>query len=461
MPETVQSMAAARMPPAPPTTTTQSRGLTMIMPLVFIFYSLLLFPPEVGGSILGVNLPSYRQAVLLMAAPSLWILMKGGRANGLALLDYVVMFMGFWIMLSFMSIYGVERGLVRGAGIVIDNAVFYMVARASVTNPTELRYFLLMCVPGLLFAGGSLVIESLSGQVLVRSYFARIFGSVTAFRDGDAVGAFTLQREFRLGMMRAYGPFSHPILAGTVMTGFLPLFYFSGIRSWPYLIGVGVALTGFFSLSSAAFLFLIIGFGAIAIHHMKPFFPKLSWWAIISVLGLLVLALHISSKNGIIAVISRMTLTPSTADYRILIWRYGSQNVAENPWFGLGYNSWERLRWMVTDSVDAHFLLLAMRHGLIVPVILMAGIVHAMIKLGVLMPTLDEKDRAFMIGLNITMFGYLIVGQTVTYFGSVTLVFMAMVAFLASMTQWTNSQAKAQAQQRLTQLRSRLYASPA
>lgn len=453
-------MPAALMAPPRTAPANQSRGLLVVTPLVFVFYSFLLFPPEVSGSIFGVNLPSYRQALLAMAVPSLWIIMKN-RDGGFVPLDYIVMIIGFWIMLSFMTIYGVESGLVRGTGVFIDNMIVYLVARASITNANELRYFILLCLPGLVFAGGSVAFESLSGRLWVRPFFTSIFGNISSFRGGEVTGALLLEQEYRLGLLRAYGPFPHPILAGTVLAGFLPLIYFSGIRSWPLLVGIGISLAAFFSLSSAAFLSLFIGLGAIIGFHVKPFFPKISWWTIVSILLIMAMAAHITSKNGIISVLGRFTLNSSTAEYRTLIWEHGSINVAKNPWFGLGYNQWERLRWMVTDSVDAHFLLLAMRHGLIVPVLLLAGIIHGMIKLGLLMPSLDERDRTFMIGLNITIFGYLVVGQTVNFFGSTTLVFMSMVAFLASMVQWTGRQAKAEAQQRLMEVRSRLYVSPA
>ena len=460
MPQPVPPMPAALIPHPRKAAANQSRSLRAILPLAVVFYSFLLLPQEVSATIFSVNLPSYRVALLAMTVPSLWMILKN-RDAGVVPLDYALMFMGFWILLSFMTIYGVETGLVRGSGIIIDNVLIYMVARASITKPDDLRYFLLLCLPGLLFAGGSLVVESLYGRLLVRPFFTSIFGSTDAFKGGESTGAVVLSQEVRLGLLRAFGPFPHPILAGTVMMGFLPLFYFSGLRSWPYFLAIGVALTGLFSLSSAAFLFLMIVGGAIILFHVKPYFPKISWWTIVSISGLIVWAAHVSSKSGIIAVIARFTLTPSTAEYRTLIWRYGTANVAKNPWFGIGYSEWERLRWMVTDSVDAHFLLLAMRHGLIVPVILLAGVVHAMIRLGRLMPSLDERDRNLMIGLNITLLGYLVVGQTVTFFGSATLVFMSTVAFLASMSQWANREAKAVAQQRLMQVRSRLYTSPA
>lgn len=414
-----------------------------LAPLLLVFYSFLLLPPEAEMAVFGVNLPSYRLALIAMMMPALWKILR--RPKGpINPIDVAVAIMAFWIILSFTTNYSFGSGLVRGTGILIDVGLSYLVARACIRSPDDLRYFLLLVLPGLLFAGAFLAIESLSGRILLRPFFVSIFGAMDAFAGGDATGVLVLEPEFRLGLLRAYGPFPHPILAGAVMLGFLPLYYFSGLRSWPYVLGVAVTLTGFFALSSAAVLSLLVALGAIAIYHVKPYFPKISWWTIIGLLALIGWALHVGSKSGIISVISRLTLTPHTADYRLLIWEYGAKSVAKHPWFGIGYRQWERLNWMTGDSVDAHFLLLAMRHGLLVPVILLAAIIYGMVRLGRVVPLLPPKDRAFGIGLNIAMMSFVMVGQTVAYFGSANLVFMSFVAFLASTVSWCNQQINAQ-----------------
>lgn len=433
-----------------------NRGLVALLPLVFVFYSFLLLPPEVEFAIFGVSLPSYRLALLAMAVPALWMIVNNKQGSA-STLDYVVTFTSFWIMLSFIMIYGFESGIVRGSGILIDTALMYMVARACVRTPDELRYFLLLILPGLIFAGGSLVLESFSGRLLVRPFFMSMFGPLDSFAGGEVSGSQSLENSYRLGLMRAFGPFPHPILAGAIMVGFLPLYYFSGLRSWPFIVGVTLAFTGFFSLSSAAFLALMIAGGAIGVYHVKPYIPKISWWTIVSLLGLAAWTIHMSTSSGIVSVLARLTLTPQTAEYRKLIWEFGSNNVANNPWFGIGYSQWDRPSWMFGDSVDAHFLLLAMRHGLIVPVLLLAGIAYGMIKLGLIQTGLTPRDKAFMIGVNITLFLYLIVGQTVNYFGSANLVFMTMVGFLASMVAWSDREVKMSSQLRLMSNRRGLY----
>lgn len=419
---------------AAPSPLVQTRpGLTAplrnVMPLVVLVYSFLLFPPEVAVNAGGINLPSYRLALLLLAIPAGVMLIK--RVEGrYHFMDVAVAIASFWIMLSFTIHYGLENGLVRGGGVFVDTALSYLVARASIARLDDLRYLLIILLPGLVLAGVSLALESLSGRLLVRPNFAAIFGSVQfAVTEGGAIT--NLQTETRLGLTRAYGPFEHPILAGVFMVSFLPLYYFSGLRSWPFWVGLAFALTGFFSLSSGAFLCLFLGLGSIGIDHFKRYMPQLSWWTVSAFVLLLLVVAHIASKNGIISVLSRITLTPHTADYRRLIWRYGWNTIEDFPWFGIGYRSWERLSWM-HDSVDAHFLLLGMRHGVMVPLILVAAIVYGLIRLGSLAPALKPQDKQLAIGINIAIVMLFVVAQTVAFFGSGTIAFMIFLALLAA-----------------------------
>jgi O-antigen ligase len=412
------------------------RRTLQLIPLLLVFYSFMVLPPEVEVSVFGVNLPSYRIALLLVAVPALWKSLREGVA-AIQLMDVAIMIIGFWIMLSFIVNYGFESGSVRGAGITIDTVLPYFVARTCIKSLDDLRYFLIFCLPGLAFAGLVLTLESLSGRHILRPAFAAVFGSMDAFEGGFASGTLSNASEFRLGLMRAYGPFGHPILAGIMMISFLPLYYFSGLRSWPMICGVLIALTGFFSLSSAAFLALIVAILIILIYHVKAYLPKINWWTISGLLLMMVWVLHMLSKNGIIWVIARLTLTPHTAQYRVTIWEFGSVSVAKHPLFGIGYKQWERLSWM-GESVDAHFLLLAMRHGLMVPIVMLAGALYCIIRLGMIIPFLSPKDRTFAIGINICVIIFLIVGQTVNYFGSANILFAMMLAFLASTVSWGN-----------------------
>ncbi len=434
-----------------------ARPIVALIPLLIVFYAFILAPPETEFSLFGVRFYGYRLGVLLGSIPALWMTIKDTRGF-LNRIDMGFAVMMFWIILSFMVHYGLEQGFIRAVGIVLDYGGSYFVARACIVTPNDLRRFLILMMPGLLYAGIIMAVESVSGQLLIRPMAASLFGNMSKYSAGEAVGQLTLMSETRLGLLRAYGPFDHPILGGTIMTGFLPLYYYSGLRGWPLIGGVIASLLGLFSLSSAAFMGVMLMFAAIAINHALPYIPKMSWWKVIALMSSVLLVLQLSAKNGIVQVIARLTFAPETAYYRMAIWEHGILNIKNNPLFGLGYAQWERPIWMVSESIDAHFLLLGVRHGLLVPVVLLAGICFGMIKVGQLMNGFDAQNRRLLLGMNMAVFVYLLIAQTVTFHSAGAVVFMSFVGFLASLQSWAEYRAAADRQRALMQTRAMLYA---
>jgi hypothetical protein len=441
--------APQRQEVAPP------RPAVVLVPVLIVFYAFLLLPPETEFSLFGVRFYGYRLGVLFGTVPALWMTIRNARGF-FNWIDIGVVLMSFWIVLSFMAHYGLELGLLRGIGIVIDTALSYFVARASIATPNDLRRFLILILPGITLVGILMAIESLSGRLLVRPFATSIFGNMSRYYGGEAVGILELKVESRAGLLRAWGPFDHPILGGTIMTGLLPLYWYSGLTRWVVALGVGAALCGLFSLSSAAFLGVFLMFVAIATDRILPYIPKLTWWTILTIAGTLLLALQLIAANGIITVLARLTFDPQTAYYRLLIWQYGSQNVTDNPLFGVGYAQWERPSWM-GESIDAHFLALAVTYGIMVPILLLAGVVFGMTRVGQIMSRLDPQSRQFLFGLNTAVFVYLIIGQTVTYFSAGLVTFMSMLGFLASLASWAEYRARTDRQMALMRARAMMY----
>ncbi|MFO6446928.1 O-antigen ligase family protein [Erythrobacter sp. NE805] len=455
------SIFAPSLPAAPVkvrrTLPDSNRPIVALIPILIVFYAFILAPPETEFSLFGVRFFGYRLGVLLGTIPALWMTIKDTRGF-LNRVDMAYAVMMFWIILSFQVVYGLEIGFVRAVGLVLDYGGSYFVARACIVTPNDLRRFLILIMPGLLYAGLIMAAESLSGHLLLRPAAASIFGNMTGFYNGEATGEYTLKEEFRAGLLRAFGPFDHPILGGTIMTGFLPLYYYSGLRGWPLIGGVIAAFLGLFSLSSAAFLGVMIMLAAFAVNRALPHIPKMSWWIVITLASLVLLVLHLVSTNGIAQVIARLTFSPESAYYRVAIWEYGTENVKNNPLFGLGYLTWERPSWMVAESVDAHFLLLAMRHGLLVPVVLLAGICLGMIRIGQVMKRIDPQNCRLLFGMNMAVIIYLIIGQTVTFHGACAVVFMSFIGFLASLESWAEYQVQSDRQRALLKSRAVLYA---
>ena len=220
----------------------------------------------------------------------------------------------------------------------------------------------------------------------------------------------------RLGLLRVAGPFSHPILAGLFLASLLPLYVMSGIRKWPFYFGLCAGICAIFSISSAVFLVLIYFVTMTGYDWLQKRVEILTWWRFIFAGIGLALLLEVASKNGLISVIIRYTLSPATGAYRTLTWDFGLNSVRAHPWFGIAYTDYERAFWM-PNSVDAEWLLLALRHGIPMVVFILLATLIVLAKVALKVPHMDKVDGKFALGLAIALSSILLAGFTVAFFG--------------------------------------------
>ncbi|MHA6333007.1 hypothetical protein ACXYL9_04925 [Qipengyuania sp. CAU 1752] len=270
------------------------------------------------------------------------------------------------------SHYGLASGIERGGALALDATISYFVARSCIKNTTDFQKVLILVAPGFALAGLSMALESISGRNLVRPAAVAVFGALPQFIGGEAVGEYFIRSEFRLGLMRATGPFPHSILGGLFLASLLPLYLWARLRGWPRIVGALSALCGFFGLSSAALLALVLGAGFIIYDRVQKTVRELNWTIVLVAVGALALAIQIAAKGGLLYVIIRyLTLNPATGSYRQITWDFGLSSVRHNPLFGIGFEGFDRPSWMISESVDAHWLLIPMRFG--IPAIVFAG----------------------------------------------------------------------------------------
>lgn len=416
---------------APNAAWTQSSPLGQILPLVLLIYSVVLLPPEVQIRFAQVNLPFYRIFILAMV-PLIIGRFSSGRTR-VDVADWLLLLMAIWMIFSFVDVYGLRIGVVRGGGVAIDAAGAFLIARVSIDGTAALRRVLIAIAPALALAGLEMMMESLSNRLLVRPAFAAVFGNVAAYAEGRAVGSLDIVRaqDIRFGLLRAFGPFPHPILGGVILASMLPFWIMGGVRSWPRWLGIASGVLGLFSVSSAAFLALALGVGLWMLDWLRRF-TTVRWPLITSGLLLVLLAVEMISSSGIVRLLARVSLDPQTAFYRILIWQYGTESVVEHPLYGIGYASYVRPSWM-SPSIDAHFLALAVSNGLVVPVLLIIALVVTMIRLGQRSARLLHADRNLLVACNFTLFIAVVSALTVTFFGGANIWFMAMIGVAASL----------------------------
>lgn len=358
--------------------------------LAVILGYILLLPPQFNVSIGGSVLPPYR---FFLIPAALYVLGTGLRGRfTMTWPDYLMIGATAWVCLAiFMTTEAVEA-FTTAVAQSVDIGLAYFFARAVFQKPRDLRLFLLLMVPGLAVMGALLVFEAVTKQHVLQPFFARLTGK-----------SFYVPIDMRMGLMRAQGSFPHPILAGIFMASFLPLFWLSGLRGWPRFVGVIAAFASFFTFSSAAMLALTAGTALVAYNWLSERIANLTWRLFFVGVGVLTFATELGTNSGMFNLMMRYAaLNAGSAYNRVLIWRYGTENVRKNPWFGLGYGDWERPSWMV-GSLDHYWLLLAMQFGVMAPILIALAMIIALVVLARETQYGNLADRRTKRGLAIAM----------------------------------------------------------
>ena len=233
--------------------------------------------------------------------------------------------------------------------------------------------------------------------------------------------------EPRLGLYRAQFVFTHPIHFG-LMAALILAPFFIGLKGY-LAIGarfVGAVLIGmacFMSVSSGAVLSIMLQLFLFVWYFAFSQFQR-PWRAIMICGGFIYFVLEIAStKSAFVALSSRLAFNSSTAYYRTLIWEYGSRQVQRTPIFGNGYNYWERPFWMLSSSVDNHWLLIAMLHGIPALIFFASSILYAFIMVnrnGAGGPEIQRIRLAWTLSL----IGFCLSASTVAIWGEIQLLFM-------------------------------------
>lgn len=351
---------------------------------------ILLLPPQLNTSIFGAVLPPYR---FFLIPATLFIVASvfSGRIR-LTWPDLCVAGAAAWTALALFMTTDKTDALTASVAQVTDTALAYFFARAAFRSLRDVRLFLLLILPGLAFMGGILVYESITHQNFLQPFVAQFTG-----------GSLNLRMDERLGLMRARGPFPHPILAGIFFASFLPLYWLSGLRSWPFFVGIAAALASFFTVSSAALLALAAGTGLVVYNWLSEQIANLSWKMFFLAGAIVTFVLEFGTNAGAFSMLMRFASLNSYSAYnRVLIWRYGSENVEKNPWFGIGYAEWERPSWM-KGSVDHYWLLQAIQFGIIPPLLIAIACAIAVYTLARRSAFSKPVDARFERGIAIAM----------------------------------------------------------
>lgn len=382
---------------------------SVIWPAVLLFYASLL-PLEAKIDLGNLRIYAFRIS-LFICFP--WIIQKllSGRIR-LGPVDVMLILASIWMAVAMSMTEGFSRGMESGGVQGFDLFTSYMVGRCALQTPGAFARLFKFALPGLIIVGLSMMFESVARQLFVRPLFASIFG-------GIASEAGQIFLEQRLGFLRAYGPFPHPILAGLHMACFLPIYSLAIRNRWVRVGGIAASLLGLFSISSASFMAFVVNSLLVLYDRLQLKVRQLSWKALLVALAFPLLLIQIYSQNGLLSVVVRyLTLNPATGSYRMLVWNETMDDVAASPLFGIGFHEWTRPIWMISSSIDNHWLLMTVRFGIPEALLLAMATILTIFRISMAAGKAPKQVRDLLVGLAITLSVMALLMFTVSLWGN-------------------------------------------
>jgi len=264
--------------------------------------------------------------------------------------DRSVLAFGVWGVVALIANHEFSQALESGGIFFAETVGAYFIGRNCIASKDDIEKLAKFLIGAIIWLLVVTLPEMLTGVNVVWS-LARVWGGASLSHIGE-----------RFGLTRAFGPFDHPIINGVICASLFGLAIKVYWRNKPIRV-VAVILAAFTSISS----------GAVASIMVQSLIATwLSWtkgWRKQWVpLGLVLLIVYVildllSNRSGLKVIISYLTFSPGTAQWRLLIWEYGLDNVWANPLFGLGFNDWVRPEWMRSGSMDNFWLVNAVRYG--------------------------------------------------------------------------------------------------
>lgn len=315
-------------------------------------------------------------------------------AGGVRAPDLLILFSCLWGTMALFRAHGTEA--VEPAGIlVLQTFGAYLMGRCLVRNKASCRtifnvYFMILVLL-LPFA----ILETRNGV----PYYLNLWSWLGSTYDN-------LQMPSRKGLERAQVAFEHPILYGIfVSSGFAVLFYrFRGgiKKAIVLLISTVLAIT---SVSTGALVCLGTQWGIML--WGKVFRHSPNRWrnlVLVAIAGYVTVD-FLSNRTPFHVFVDYLTFSQGSAYKRIVIWEYGTAEVARHPFFGIGMNEWTRADWM-SASMDNFWLLIAVRYGLPAAITLALGFLLILFRVG-RRQGLDEETVIIRRGMIISLVGVL------------------------------------------------------
>jgi hypothetical protein len=386
-----------------------------LAPFAFMMAAVLV-PREQQIEIGGLHFTLIR---VMIFAGLVRVVIKGETlAGGLKTLDRLMVVWAFYIVgIGFLHTAGDP---VARLGLAYDVLGAYFLFRILVLDMDDaVRLFKGICI---LLA--PVAVAMLFEKVTQKNYFSIVFSG-----PAEAV--------VRDGHVRAMGPFSHPILAGTIGAVSFPMaLYMWRSNKWVAVVGIlSSALIVFASGSSGPVMTVVAILWAMSLWRVRSRVRALRW-AIVLGLFILNLVMH----DPVYYLIARIDITGgSTGWHRAALIQSAIEHLGE--WWLIGTDSTRH--WMPTGvysnaadtDITNYYLQMGVWGGIPLMAIFLAVLFSGFGTVGKVLEqqlTFTPRQKFFVWMLGCVLFGHAVSFVSVSYYGEASIVFFFLV--LAAIT---------------------------
>jgi hypothetical protein len=369
----------------------------------------------------GLRLPPHRVALIVLSVTALTKLLTASPIRFMAH-DYLFLIYGIWSLGIYIYHEGEAVGIPFGGSLALESFCAYLVARVYITRLDQFK----ATIATMLLMVMLVAALALGETALGRHWVHDLLGKITGYEVETGV-------EFRRGLIRVYSTFDHPIHYGTFCASILALGWALSPRMLTAARTAGiVAFSTFLSLSSAPMLTLILQAGLLSWERITRGIPRRVILTLSGAAAVLLMLGTVSDRSPAAIIATGFTLDSWTGFYRLLIWEHGLENVARSPMLGIGMKDWSRAWWMVSDSIDAFWLVIMMRMGIPALVVLLSGIALLMWSMHRQRVGMTLEIRRLVIAWSFSLIALSLAGCTVHYWNAIHAYFF----FFLGITAW-------------------------
>lgn len=351
-----RSAIGAVQAPAEETATAARRaGRTPWLILFFVLLNIL--PGSVAANVAGLGITPARLYLILITPIMLGALagMRWRAADW-----FIFAFIGYYILAQFIKL---GAGAMEPVGsYALDAGVVYVLFRTQLRSVEDILALLKLLTLLVILLG----LLALPEAVMKYRYLQVLPAKFTGVLPH-------LPYDERLGMLRAAGPFGHPILYGSFCASFIIIAWtMAQTRARAQLQTLLVFGAGFLSLSSAAIGGAVIGVGLLIAERASRHIRKRAQYLLYGIAFIYVFLTVFSDRGPIKLIGYYFSFNSHNGYYRTLIWEHVMDDVWRSPLFGF-VGDWTRPSWMV-PSVDNYWLVTMMQGGVVSAVLLLTAI---------------------------------------------------------------------------------------